>query len=168
MYKKKNLHFSILKITGYRPTDRRTDRPSYRDARTHLKMVVGLSYSFYVILSPLINGIVHLLRLLKVSIPSGHRQSSLFCEFSIHYQSCYLMPYDCCMIVCIHNSFYISGHHNEHYCRKPVLIKCVPFIFSVPRTVNASTRFNSLVEVSSSSSLNTVEATYDRLKEKKV
>ena len=34
---KKNLHFSILKITGYRPTDRRTDRrtdrPSYKDAR---------------------------------------------------------------------------------------------------------------------------------------
>ena len=27
IHKKKNVHFSILKITGYGPTDRRTDRP---------------------------------------------------------------------------------------------------------------------------------------------
>ena len=43
-YMKKNLHFFNLKKTRYGRTDRRTDgptdRPSYRDARTHLKMCV--------------------------------------------------------------------------------------------------------------------------------
>ena len=35
-------HFPNLKITDYGPTDRRTDRPSYRDARTHLKIGITL------------------------------------------------------------------------------------------------------------------------------
>ena len=41
-YMKKNLHFFNLKKTHYPRTDRRTDRPSYRDARTHLKMWRGI------------------------------------------------------------------------------------------------------------------------------
>ena len=48
-YRKKNLHFFYIKKTHYgrtdQPTDRRTDGPSYRDARTHLKRLVMGSWA---------------------------------------------------------------------------------------------------------------------------
>ena len=45
-YMKKNLHFCNIKKTHCGRTDGRTDRPSYRDARTHLKIAdrIGIAH----------------------------------------------------------------------------------------------------------------------------